>query len=113
MRLFEGTEFDIPPRCEKCGELEEECNCPPPEPERVPPNKQLLRVQAERRKKGKTVTVIRDLQELAKHRSELLTALKNAVGAGGTVKDETIEIQGDHVVRVREHLEQAGYRVRK
>ena len=32
MRLFEGTEFDRPLRCEQCGELDEKCVCPPEQP---------------------------------------------------------------------------------
>lgn len=111
MRLFEGTQFDRPPKCDVCGELEEDCQCPPPEPERVPPEKQRLRVQVEKRKRGKMVTVIRGLQELPNHRAELLTELKNSVGAGGTVKDDELEIQGDHAVRVRDFLGSKGYRI--
>lgn len=42
----------------------------------------------------------------------LLSQLKNACGAGGTVKDETLEIQGRHLDRVREVLAQIGYRVK-
>jgi translation initiation factor 1 len=38
--------------------------------------------------------------------------LKAACGAGGTIKDELLEIQGNHLDRVRDLLADAGYRVR-
>ena len=61
MRLFEGTPFDRPPRCERCGELEEQCTCPPPEPMRLPPGEQTARIAVEKRKRGKRVTVVSTL----------------------------------------------------
>lgn len=42
---------------------------------------------------------------------ELLTTLKTACGAGGTIKDDELEIQGEHLERVRTKLKQLGYRV--
>jgi len=77
----------------------------------APPFKQLLRIGAEKRKRGKIVTVIRDLAETNDH-SELLTRLKNHCGAGGTIKENTIEIQGDHTTRAKAFLLEAGYRVK-
>lgn len=111
MRLFEGTPWDRPPRCERCGQLEAECTCPPAPPPRIPPERQTARLAVEKRAKGKTATVVRGLPAEGNDLTGLLTQLKNACGAGGTVKDETIEIQGRHVERVREVLQQIGYRV--
>lgn len=111
MRLFAGTEFDIPPTCERCGKLEENCACPPSVAEPVAPEKQTLRIQVEKRKKGKSVTVIRGLAESNDH-AQLLTQLKNFCGAGGTIKEATIEIQGDHQERVRIKLNELKYKVR-
>lgn len=112
MRLFAGTEFDNPVHCETCGELESDCTCPAPPPSRVPPEKQTLQIGSEKRKYGKTVTVIRGLAETNDH-SELLTQLKNHCGTGGTIKENTIEIQGQHTDRAKEFLLKAGYRVKK
>ena len=47
VRLFEGTKWDIPPRCDRCSELEEDCQCPPeppPAPELISPQKQTARL---------------------------------------------------------------------
>ena len=110
MRLFEGTPWDRPPRCERCGQLEADCVCPPTPPERIPPRQQTAKLALEKRAKGKTATVVSGLD--AGYLPELLTRLKNACGAGGTIKDGAIEIQGRHLDRIRETLEQIGYRVK-
>ena len=111
MRLFEGTEFDIPPRCDQCGELEEDCVCPPPPKEFAAPESQRVSIATEKRKKGKQVTLVRGLSAETSDLPTLLTALKNVCGAGGTVKGDEIEIQGDHRQRVRDQLAALGYRV--
>lgn len=115
MRLFEGTEFDIPPRCERCNELEEECGCPPAEPEStlLPPNQQSARVRQERRKRGKSVTVVSGLSASETDLPSLVTILKNHCGAGGTLKHEVIEIQGNQLPQVEAKLVALGYRLRR
>ena len=113
MRLFEGTPLDRPPTCERCGKLESDCECPPlpPPPKQcTPPEQQRARISLEKRKKGKVVTVIRGLAAAENDLPELLQQLKNACGAGGAVKGDTIEIQGDHQQRIREQLTAQGYR---
>ncbi len=110
MRLFEGTEFDIPPRCDRCQKLETDCDCLPAPKPQIPPEKQSLRVAVEKRKKGKSVTVIRGLAPDNDH-ADLLTSLKNHCGAGGTIKDENIEIQGDHADRIQSLLRKLKYKV--
>ncbi|MGD9856227.1 MAG: translation initiation factor [Planctomycetaceae bacterium] len=112
MRLFEGTKFDRPPRCEVCGELEAECACPPLQPVCKPPQEQTARIDVEKRKRGKHVTVIRGLAAADNDLPTLLTTLKSQCGAGGTLRDDEIEIQGDQRDRVRAVLQQFGYRVR-
>lgn len=112
MRLFEGTQFDRPPRCEKCEKLEADCNCPPePEPF-TPAEKQTAKLSKQKRKKGKVVTVIAGLLDEGEALQELLTKLKTACGAGGTIKDGNLEIQGEHFDRVRDELTKMGYRVK-
>lgn len=112
MRLFEGTPFDRPPRCEKCDQLEEECICPPEPPFRIPPEQQTARLAIEKRKKGKRVTVVRGLPEEGNDLPELLKQLKSQCGAGGALKEEELEIQGDQLDRVRETLKVMGFQVK-
>ena len=112
MRLFEGTEFDRPPTCERCGELEEVCKCPPAPAPKLAPSKQTARLSVEKRKKGKTVTVVRGLAAVGNELPELLKKLKSACGAGGTVKDDELEIQGNNLDRVRDELKKIGFHTR-
>jgi len=59
---------------------------------------------------GKVVTVIRGLP--GKDLDERATELKRLCGAGGAIKDNTVEIQGDHRERVAATLRLLGYRVK-
>jgi translation initiation factor 1 len=111
MRLFEGTPYDIPPTCDRCGKLEEQCDCPPPPRELTPPSKQTARLALEKRKKGKVVTLVRGLAVAENDLPGLLTQLKNSCGAGGTISGDELEIQGKHLDRVRDLLGELGYRV--
>lgn len=112
MRLFEGTPFDIPPKCDLCNLLETDCQCTAKQKARVAPEKQIATLHLEKRKKGKVVTAVRGLTALANDLPSLLKSLKNACGAGGTVEGDTIEIQGEHGPRMKKELEQIGYRVK-
>ena len=111
MRLFEGTPFDRPPRCEVCGELESDCTCPPPVRAFVAPEQQTARLAVEKRRKGKIVSLVRGLSAGESDLPALLTQLKSICGAGGTLKDGVIEIQGNHLDRIRDELRKIGYRV--
>lgn len=112
MRLFEGTPFDMPPKCDRCGELEEACSCEPEPVPLIPPDQQTAQLSKEKRKKGKVVTVIRGLPREGNDLPELLTRLKTACGAGGAIKGEDLEIQGSHLERLRSLLIEIGYKVK-
>ncbi len=62
-RLFAGTPFDIPPTCDRCEKLEEECDCPPMVEEKTwkAPETQTAKIKIEKRKKGKIVTLVTGL----------------------------------------------------
>jgi translation initiation factor 1 len=111
MRLFSGTQWDQPPKCERCGLLPSDCQCPAHFKSLLPPDKQTAKVATEKRKKGKLVTVVRGLSAQESDLPNLLTKLQTSCGAGGSVQDDTVEIQGDHVDRVREMLRGLGYRL--
>ena len=78
----------------------------------IPPNKQTAKLAVEKRKKGKVVTVVRGLTAEANDFPALLARLKNACGAGGTLDGESLEVQGDHLERLRKLLGEIGYKVR-
>ncbi len=79
--------------------------------ENVCPAHQKIAIRLERKGRGgKTVTVIDGLQMPQKEREELLKQLKVRLGTGGTVKDDSLEIQGDHRDSLMAVLEQLGCR---
>ncbi len=114
MGLLAGTIFDRPPHCERCDLPESDCKCPPETVRRatVAPEKQTAKLSTEKRKKGKLVTVIRGLAATDNDLPALLTQLKNACGAGGTIDGDLIEIQGDQIDRLQKALRHVGYQVR-
>lgn len=71
-----------------------------------------LHVQLEKKgRKGKGVTVIKGFFHTRKDLQEFARDLKARCGAGGTVKDDTIEIQGDHRSTAAEFFRAKGFRV--
>jgi translation initiation factor 1 len=96
-----------------CGELGEACQCAKQAGTLIPPEKQVARLAVEKRKKGKVVTVIRGLTAAGNDLPALLSRLKSQCGAGGTIDEETVEIQGDHIERISAALVEIGYRVRR
>ncbi len=93
-----------------------EFGTPPPNPlgrPDPPASEQKLTVQASRKgRKGKTVTVVSGFQISAAKLTELAKKLKSQCGSGGTVKDQTIEIQGDHCQKLVPLLKKLGYPVK-
>ncbi|TWU44854.1 translation initiation factor Sui1 [Novipirellula aureliae] len=110
-RLFAGTPFDIPPTCEVCGKLESECDCPPPVIPFADPSKQKAKVFTERRKNKRTMTIVKGLAPDETDLSQLLSTLQSTCGAGGSLQGTQLEIQGDHLQRVKEKLKSIGYRL--
>ncbi|MBD2343335.1 translation initiation factor [Anabaena subtropica] len=83
-----------------------------PTPE-LPPQQQNVRVQATRAgRKGKTVTVITGFQTKPEILADLVKQLKTQCGTGGTVKDNEIEIQGEHKQKILDILIKLGYKAK-
>jgi translation initiation factor 1 len=78
----------------------------------MPPEQQTARLMTERRAKGKLVTVIAGLDPAGNDLTALATRLKNACGAGGTIKDGQIELQGDHLKAAERALQAIGYKTK-
>ncbi|MFI5294971.1 MAG: translation initiation factor [Thermodesulfovibrionales bacterium] len=62
---------------------------------------------------GKSVTVIEGLRISVKESEKLLKQLKAKLGTGGTVKDGSLEIQGDHCDAVMAELKRIGYKPKR
>lgn len=79
----------------------------------IPPSQQSVTIQASRKgRKGKTVTVVSGFQLSSEALQSLSKTLKNQCGSGGTVKDGTIEIQGDHRPKIQSYLNNLGYKTK-
>ena len=89
--------------CPKCGLPEQACVC-----EQIVKSSQRIKVTTEKRKFGKITTEISgfekgiDMKKIAK-------ALKNELACGGTSKDRTVELQGDHKSKVKPILVSLGF----
>ena len=74
------------------------------------PAKRRTIVRLDRKSRGgKSVTVIEGLQLSREECEKLLKQLKAKLGTGGTVKNTTLEIQGDHCDAVMAELSGIGY----
>ena len=79
----------------------------------LPPNQQDLRIQATRSgRKGKTVTIISGFQHNPETLAKLLKKLKSQCGSGGTVKEDSLEIQGDRKQKLLEIVTKLGYKAK-
>ena len=83
---------------------------PPPKPVKL--GRVVLRKEKAHRG-GKTVIVVHDFapQITGAQIETFAGQLKKACGCGGTVKDRTIEIQGDQPAKIRTLLEAVGFQV--
>jgi translation initiation factor 1 len=79
----------------------------------LPPQQQNIRIQATRAgRKGKTVTVVTGFQHQPETLTMLLKQLKTQCGSGGTVKEDGLEIQGEHKQKLLEILTKLGYKAK-
>ena len=62
---------------------------------------------------GKTVSVIKQVMSPPAGKEALLKLLKTRLGAGGTLKDGDIEIQGDHRDTIVTILKELGYQAKR
>lgn len=86
---------------------------PKKEPEQRPDGDGIVRIRREvSGRKGKGVTTIAGLDLTNTELKALAKTLKQLCGTGGSVKNNVIEIQGDHREKIRTALEQQGHTVK-
>ena len=64
-------------------------------------------------RKGKGVTLVTGLPLQGEGRKELARQLKQKCGSGGTLRDNVVEIQGDHRDALGAELSRRGYTVKR
>lgn len=68
--------------------------------------KQKIRIHKVKRRFGKMVTIISGIESDIK---EIGKKLKAGLACGGTIKNNTIELQGDHIKKAKEELIKFGF----
>jgi translation initiation factor 1 len=95
--------------CPVCGWPVDDCKCSSRRTDAPVPAKVIAKLRLEKKGRGgKAVTVIYDLPRNTTFLKELCQDLKRACGTGGTVVEDTIELQGDLRDRAREFLQKRG-----
>jgi translation initiation factor 1 len=99
--------------CPHCGLPAKRCQCraSPRSRPRDAAGDGIARVRREKKGRGgKTVTTIEGLPLPSSEIESLAAELRRHCGAGGTLKDGVVEIQGDHADKIVAALEERGIR---
>ncbi|MCA8959243.1 MAG: stress response translation initiation inhibitor YciH [Planctomycetes bacterium] len=97
--------------CPKCERPIATCVCRQPATHPAPGGAIRVALDTQGRK-GKGVTIVEGVPLGGDELKAFAKALKSKCGSGGTVKQGTIEIQGDHRAKVRDELERRGWSVK-
>jgi translation initiation factor 1 len=80
----------------------------------VPPSQQRVSVRLDRKGRGgKSVTLIEGLQMSPRDRDAFLRQLKERLGTGGALKNDVLEIQGDHRDAIMVLFQAMGYKPKR
>jgi len=90
--------------CPRCGLPKEACVC-----EGIAKAKQRIKVTTVKRKYGKIITTVTGIDPRDIDLKEVAKQLKSELACGGTVKNDQIELQGDHVRKTKEKLVDLGF----
>ena len=71
--------------------------------------KKKIKIKLEKRKFGKAITVIEGIDDKSINLKDLAKKLKSKFACGGTVKNNTIELQGNQAQRVKPALIELGF----
>ena len=88
--------------CPKCGLPLQACVC-----EEIAKTEQRIQIRTEKKKFGKVITVISGFQDM--DLKTIAKGLKQELACGGTIKNNTIELQGDHSRNVKKALIKLGF----
>lgn len=90
--------------CETCGLPEELCVC-----ESIAKESQKIEIRITEKKFNKSYTIITGIDPKEVDIKELAKTLKNKLACGGTVKDNVVELQGNHLKEAKGILVAAGF----
>ena len=90
--------------CEKCGLNKELCVC-----ETIAKEDQFITIKTVKRRFGKLTTIIEGINSKEINLKDIAKKLKSSLACGGTVKNNTIELQGNHIERAKQELIKLGF----
>ena len=90
--------------CSKCGLPKDLCVC-----ETIAKEEQKIEVKLIKKKFGKLSTVITGINDKSINLKDLQKGLKSKLACGGTAKDGVIELQGNHLAKVKQYLIEFGF----
>lgn len=85
--------------CNVCGLPKDLCVC-----QAIASEEQKITIRTVKRRFGKITTLIEGLDEKGLNLKALTKTLKSKLACGGTVKNNVIELQGNHIGRVKKEL---------
>ena len=88
--------------CPKCGLPMQACVC-----NEIARSEQRITVESVKRRFGKYATLVKGLENVDLR--EIARELKEELACGGTVKDNIIELQGNHLSKVKQTLIRLGF----
>lgn len=89
--------------CPNCGLPKDICAC-----ETIAREEEKISVSFTKKRFGKKITLIEGISKDVDSKS-ILKELKTKLACGGTIKDSTIELQGDHRKKIRDILVKLGF----
>jgi translation initiation factor 1 len=99
--------------CSGCGWRADDCRCSTRTADAAIPTRVVAKLRLEKKGRGgKTVSVVFGLPRNESFLKELCQELKRACGTGGTVVEDTVELQGDLRDRIRACLSKRGFVVK-
>lgn len=90
--------------CSKCGLPNDLCVC-----ETISKEEQRVTLRKDKKRYGKIVTIIEGIDSNSINVKDLAKKLKNKFACGGTHKEGMIELQGDHIEKVKQELIKLGF----
>ncbi|MCE7741409.1 MAG: translation initiation factor [Candidatus Heimdallarchaeota archaeon] len=90
--------------CMVCGLPQDLCVC-----EEIAKEEQIIRVFLEKRRYGKSYTLVTGIDPNEVDLGGLAKKLKSKLACGGTQKEGRIELQGDHRYKIKQILEDFGF----